>query len=186
MLFVVGVAVGVVWTRFLLLSEQETYEAGFDRLTGLARSIRLARWWARSLSGCILSLTGSWMVIRLRKPRPSIRHLSRQPGFASAVAVITAFATGTIFAVAPWMTGLIQVLGEPRWGRAWWGNVWAAMLSMHPESACTPMVAVWLLLILSGRWRHEPGWIDGMGIALAAYWLLIPPLLIVLAEWMIS
>ncbi len=188
MLLVMGTAIGIAWTRYWLLLEQDSYEAGLDRLTGFARNMRLARWWAEALSCCILSLSVTWMVVRLRKPRLSIRRLSRQPGFVSTTAALTAFAVDSFFDITAWMTGLIQVFDAPRWSLAWWGDVWEDMiLSLCLRTLCAAVVVAWLLLAISGRWRREPGWIDGIGTALGFYWLLVPPLLSVsYPEWMIS
>jgi hypothetical protein len=32
---------------------------------------------------------------------------------------------------------------------------------------------VWSILVLSGRWHPEPGWIDRVGRALGMFWILI-------------
>ena len=35
--------------------------------------------------------------------------------------------------------------------------------------------AAWLLLVVSGRWRAEPVWIDRLGRALGIFWIAIIP-----------
>lgn len=184
MLLVAGTAVGIVWTKYWLLWSRDSYEAGLAGLTRFAQHFRLARWLTEALSCCILSLSGAWMAVRLRKPRPSIRQLSRQPGFVAATAALAAFAVNTFFHIADWMTGIIQVFDAPRWSLMWWKDVWANSLALNPQSFCAPVAVAWLLLAIRGRWRREPGWIDKMGIALGSYWLLIPPLISVsYVEW---
>jgi hypothetical protein len=37
------------------------------------------------------------------------------------------------------------------------------------------VAAAWLLLAASGRWRSEPGWLDGLGRVLGTFWIAIIP-----------
>ena len=39
----------------------------------------------------------------------------------------------------------------------------------HP--AAGRRASAWGLLLASGRWRRESGWLDGGGIALGAFWM---------------
>jgi hypothetical protein len=52
-------------------------------------------------------------------------------------------------------------------------------ITVFPESLA--VAVAWLLLTLSGRWHRERGWIDWLGLSLGVWWLVIPPLLSVLA-----
>ncbi len=33
------------------------------------------------------------------------------------------------------------------------------------------VLAAWLVLMVSGRWRREPGWIDATGVGLGIIWI---------------
>jgi hypothetical protein len=34
------------------------------------------------------------------------------------------------------------------------------------------VVVAWVILLLSGRWRSEPSWIDRLGRALGVFWIV--------------
>jgi hypothetical protein len=41
-----------------------------------------------------------------------------------------------------------------------------------PQEFGLAVASVWLILILSGRWRSHPDWIDRLGRGLGALWML--------------
>ncbi len=107
-------------------------------------------------------------LLGLRRPRPTLRRLCRQPGFAACVAV---FITTTIIALsclaseahslkpnyrARLETELVNNLG--------WDFVTAPFGFV--------VAGVWVLFALGKMSRRDPGWFDRTGRVLGAYWVV--------------
>src|SRR5262245_18876219 len=67
-------------------------------------------WWSKKLlvrgagalamvAPCVVAWTLAYMIIRLRGPRPPMRRLARQPGFAVGIAALIVLTTGAVAAV---------------------------------------------------------------------------------------
>jgi len=145
---------------------------------------------SRSLAagiGVLAAWTPAVLLLRLRGPRPTLRRLSRRPGF-----VATALGTA-IPALAAAAVGLLATLGHP--GRRSWlwaiglgfpgssrrpGNpgsgepspIWWLYVAYAHGWLVGPSVAVgWVLLSLAGPRRADRGWLDRLGRALGAAWI---------------
>ena len=143
--------------------------------------------WAAILA--VLPLPALWSIalfgLRLRRPRPALRRLVRQPGFvaAGAVTLVSAVRLAGFFVL------MARTFGHTTLGALY--DVWAMSFFRGPinvatlyntayfaSSACGTSMAVaaaWLLLAVSGRWRSEPGWLDVLGRALGIFWIAIIP-----------
>jgi hypothetical protein len=151
---------------------------------------------AAALSAIATPLTLACLAFRLRRPRPNWRRVAIQPGTAAMLtcAVIFAFQTaeGAISLALP----KVNILGGTRVSPIRFGEAVSlvvmrsslgndlighvepigcfGVLTVSFASPCGPAVtAVWLVLALSGRWRPERSWIDGLGRLLGAIWILI-------------
>ncbi len=150
MILVAGAAVGTLGVQ--------------DRLLG-----HLPGEWAREadlLAELVLMLASCLVLaFRLRSPRPSLRRVARQPGAVACFAAVGIM----IASDANWLASLTLAGG--------WGDVgpigeWAWLLLDLPHRACAAAVPIcWALLAFGGRWRPEPGWIDGCGRALGWGWI---------------
>ncbi|MFO0959915.1 MAG: hypothetical protein U0800_21180 [Isosphaeraceae bacterium] len=118
------------------------------------------------------SATLSMLAVRLRGPRAPLRRLTCQPG---AVASLTAFTYGASQDLAYYpIRDLVyldpsQILEmyrepDPRWVHDLFGPT--------NQGIGYAVLAAWIILILGGRWRPEPGWIDRLGIALGSAWIV--------------
>jgi hypothetical protein len=120
----------------------------------------------------VFTLMLALIPLRLRRPRPNLSTLLRQPGFAACCAGAAAFAAGVLMT---FMTRNSMSNGYTAfyfWAScASWGD------SMVPGA--------WLFLALSGRWRAKADWIDRLGRVLGAFWLLYLAHLI-FGEWLIQ
>jgi hypothetical protein len=125
----------------------------------------------------------------LRRPRPALRRLVRQPGFvaAGAVALVAAIRLAGFF------TLIVRTIGNPyqtmglQFFQTFALTVWyrgpvsagtiynPAYFASSAFGTSTAVVAAWLLLAVSGRWRSEPGWLDRLGRGLGAFWVGIIP-----------
>jgi hypothetical protein len=97
----------------------------------------------------ILNMTIIFLLIRVRRPRPPIRALLKQPGTVAGLAV----AFGLIFVVG-WMHLLF-------FGRLIDGTV-------TPIAVGGTVALAWTFLALFRRWEVEPSWVDRMGRLLGA------------------
>jgi hypothetical protein len=162
MVLVAATAVGSLMTR--------AYMPGFYRMmgfssfrsfadpTGLKRSFS----WAFGPPSCMVA---AWMVaaipLRLRRPSPGRRGLSRQPGFVACAAAAGSLAAGLL-----WVWSMRHRPGFQRpdsFEQAWLSTThWTA----------SAVAGAWLTLLLNRRWRAEPSWIDRFGRLLGLYWIV--------------
>ena len=91
----------------------------------------------------ILIMTAVFLLMRVRRPRPPIRALLRQPGTVAGLAVIF---------------GLVWVAGWMH--RLFFGRLNPAMETIAVGGT---VALAWTCLALVRRWEAEPSWIDRMG-----------------------
>lgn len=136
------------------------------------------RWagYLAAVMGVLVTWTPTVLALRLRRPRPRFRRLSRQPGFAAGLAGTSIVALG-ILAV-----GLLALVRVARRGMAvragmrlrppdpsWWLGV-----VLHFGAVVGPaVIGAWLLLTLSGRRRPSGGWLDLLGRGLGVAWIIL-------------
>ena len=89
----------------------------------------------------------AFLIIRLRRPRPALSAILRQPGFVGCLAPV-AMGLGLFLAQA-----IAGYLGR------------GALIAM---AAATPVA--WLILAALRKWTPEAGWIDRLGWFLALAW----------------
>ncbi len=110
--------------------------------------------WAFPILAC---LTLGWVLMRLRRPRPGLVPMARQPGAAAALAAGMVLAPPVLVAVAV----------------AAWGNPhrWVSPLHVAWPKVGPAVAMVWLAMFVSGRRRPERGWIDASGRVLGVVWI---------------
>jgi hypothetical protein len=120
----------------------------------------------------LVPLSLAWLAIRLRQPRPRLRRLARQPGFA-ACAVI-AVTTTAVTAV-----GMIPIVA-----RIGWINP-AILLLISVHGVGLAVLGSWLTLILVGCWRPSPDWFDrtGRAVGVLAILCLVTPWILQFTTW---
>jgi len=100
------------------------------------------------------------LFLRLRQPRPRLRRVFLQPG-----TVACAVATLAMTIEALWILPLLAV-----------GSRFVQKETLLVNFACMVSFAVvggWSVLVLSGRWRPEPSWIDRAGRITGVVWLAV-------------
>jgi hypothetical protein len=102
----------------------------------------------------ILVMTTVFLLMRLRRPRPPIRVLLRQPGTVAGLAV-----TIGLILVAGWMHRLF-------FGRLIDGTV-------TPIAEGGTVALAWTCLALVRKWEAEPSWVDRMGRLIGATAILV-------------
>ena len=100
-----------------------------------------------SLECFLLGGTPAFLIMRLRKPRPSLRRLVKQPGMVACEVWLLGMFLGICLTLVEDYRYLAPV----------------AVIS----TACAIPVA-WAILALRGRWEAEPSWIDRLGRGLGS------------------
>jgi len=95
------------------------------------------------------------LMLRLRRPRPGLRLLMRQPGFIAscAVAVVAAFL------LLPFL--IVGFLKGPMLGFTPWDHL--TFDDGNPTAVGLSVTTAWVVAALGGNWRAERGWIDRIG-----------------------
>jgi hypothetical protein len=126
----------------------------FDAVSAVDLTLKSIYWTA-------LLMMIALIPMRLRRPRPPMRRVRRQPGFIACVAVGLA----TAFVILDWAPSVFGAHSD------WFVAKFLSIIS----SARTigPIVATaWLVLGLSGRWQCESTWIDRLGRILGIAWII--------------
>jgi hypothetical protein len=111
----------------------------------IAPDLRNTLWYGLQVLEMLLGgMIPAFLVIRLRRPRPPLRCLIRQPGtVAAAAAVFGLF----------WVTGWLYLVIPDRMS----AETGAAI------AAGGTVAVAWIVLSVCGWGRAEPGWIDHVG-----------------------
>jgi hypothetical protein len=116
--------------------------------------------------------TVAFLLLRLRRPRPGLRRLVRQPGMAACYAVLVPLLIILAYAVT-----ISLFTGESMYQP----DTSFKPLFYNSEAMASAVLGAWLLLWLGGLGRAEPGWIDRMGRTIGVLWIA-RPLLFYLTE----
>jgi hypothetical protein len=186
MTLVAATAVGLSLARAYSLESLSNNLEGYPFVPKVLLSI-----WAAIIA--VLPVPAMWSIalfgLGLRRPRPALRRLVRQPGFVATGAVTLVAAvrlTGFLTLIARTPGIRFYTLGLSFFDAfsvrvSYPGPTRAATLynsAYFASSAFGVSMAVsaaWLLLVASGRWRAEPVWIDRLGRALGIFWIAIIP-----------
>jgi hypothetical protein len=135
----------------------------------------------RAVVGLVLMVASIFLLIlRARRPRPSIRHVMRQPGTVACFFVVAYFlmdqGVQTVSRLVAEMFHPIQVLILPQ--QATLSEefttpgyvVWSYLTPYNYEFPCLVATA-WLALRLGRIGRPESGWIDRSGRAVGWSWI---------------
>ncbi|MEO6808264.1 MAG: hypothetical protein ABI353_04045 [Isosphaeraceae bacterium] len=156
MVLIASTAVGLAVLRASQPNDLFTYT-----VDGGSFPERVPEWSCAAMLGAA-PLIAFWslalLIIRLRKPRPPIRRLSREPGFIACVAS----ALGILFGALIFITYLLR-------GRS---GEWILPVGFPVGYA---VAASWLTLVLNRRWRPVPDLLDRAGRVLGVYWIATVP-----------
>jgi hypothetical protein len=102
----------------------------------------------------LLVMTLAFLLMRVGRPRPSVRALLRQPGTVAGLAVAFGFI---------WVTGWLH--------RLFFGRITDGTVT--PIAVGGTVAVAWACLALSRRWEPEPSWVDRMGRRLGAMAIIV-------------
>jgi hypothetical protein len=122
----------------------------------------------------LIWLSIAYVTMRLRRPRQPLRLILGQPGAVSALLCIVAIVFGGLL-----FLGRFVLAFSPMTSRR--AGVWSSSRSLMLlvtqiignviSFGGTLVLGSWLTMTLLGRFRREPGWIDGLGIVVGAGWI---------------
>jgi hypothetical protein len=125
----------------------------------------------------LVPLTFASVAFRVRRPRPSMRRVTSQPGAVACLAASLAFLL--YFAMQAASMAAWSVLPVVRPSIGGFVESWEPILSDLGGVAAFAGVAVmgvWLCLAVGRRWRAEPSWVDRLGRALGMAWVAAVPI----------
>jgi amino acid transporter len=158
MILVAGVAVGIALSRTRLFYWEEM-ELGLTSSWLMLQVFDVA-------SYVLVVMSFLMLVLRLRRPRPTLRRVARQPGFAACLVAVLldigAVYTFVLYRASAWdgigdLEGLLDLSTL---------NV----LRPEPQTAFA-IAAIWLIFALGRIGRPEPGWIDRAGRVAGWGWI---------------
>ncbi len=161
MILVAGIGAGFAWLR---LSPPETLE-------GLGRNPYYWRFWRNvglEVGGVLLVVCSSMVLaFRVRKPRPALRRVARQPGFAACFVAVTlavgSYAFESIRYAYEWVRQRGGIFRGDAFSVDW----------LYPDDRTAIVVAsVWILYAIGRIGRPEPGWVDRAGRLLGWCWII--------------
>ncbi len=129
----------------------------------LAGTVALARFLNIVLLNFLGFLLPAFLIMRLRRPRPPMRSILVEPGFAGCaapIALVLVFTPLPVLAPAAMEQHIVMITAL--------GLIVAAV----------PLA--WVALLATRRWAPEPSWIDRLGRGLGAVWTIALPLHLVL------
>ncbi len=120
------------------------------------------RGWYPSIRGVCSPILACWTVavlsLRLRGPRPRLRRLLRQPGAVSCLASAANIAIWAVF---------LAIKASRN------GSATPEVASYVGLISGAGVIGAWLALGSTATMRRERGWIDGIGMAIGAGWILV-------------
>jgi hypothetical protein len=126
--------------------------------------------WVAVIVPCTVTWMLALLILRLRRPRPRLRRIARQPGsvacFAAVSVTVVGLAVQIPSTIAMEMQGGTLTAVNPSWA------LYLIFVDL-PTCISYAVAASWATLALGGRWRPEPGWIDRIGRTLGFFWLAL-------------
>jgi hypothetical protein len=137
-----------------------------------AQATEATLWVAKWISPWLLTLAGALLVIRFRQPRPRFRRIWHQPGaLASTLGILALIFVGLVSLGRPTFLFFILLLGSFPGPNTNPPMRLADILGEATSYGGTLILGSWITLALAGRFRREPGWIDGLGILVGSCWI---------------
>jgi hypothetical protein len=166
------------WERWLLtVSLYKTISTPVqppDSSTIAATRLRIAAYERRmdidkifsSLNIFLSIMTIAIVSLALREPRPRVRRLVHDPGFAACSTAISILAVRTISAIVWWAAALGGDTRLP----------WAACVGVFDDLegyVGAAIVAVWMIIAISGRGRSDWSSIGWLTMLMAVAWVML-------------
>jgi hypothetical protein len=164
MILIVATSIGIVLVRAILpniLAGIMSIVADFAHPPKQGASATVDAWLVALLaaSPLLAAWTVALLLLHLRRPRPHLNCMLRQPGAVACVIATLGMAFCATWVIPMWVRGDSALLVALRF--VYHGDVGVAVLGG------------WAVLVLSGRWRPEPSWLDRAGRIIAVTWIAV-------------
>jgi hypothetical protein len=157
-----GVAVGSAIFRCT-----ETYSMVADDFAGdvdAGRVVGILMGIAGAASPFLLALSGTLVVLLLRRPRLPWKRLTRLPAATVAMVTVVSALLLISFGTTSVVIGLMRGGQLSDSAHLYFFGQWDAFVG-------SALVGAWSIQLLSGRWRPEACWLDRFGRVLGAGWV---------------
>lgn len=145
------------WFREHVFSRPDSWRDWAEDVSGLAIHVI-------NLSVPFLAMLGLGLIpIQLLRPRPRLQRSARRPGTAATYATVVALVYAVLFY-------LLQRLAIDRMGNLFVFEIMFVVRCL-PVIVGFAIVSSWTTLLIAGRWRAEPIWIDRLGRIVATAWI---------------
>jgi hypothetical protein len=136
----------------------------------------IARVYFEIFAAVLVSITLATLVMRFRRPRPTLSMLMRQPGL---IATLTASISIVLFSGKQALVWVVDSAFDP--GRSLPMSNFQVLSNSLPlgnMAAVTGLIVLsaWLILWLGRRYRFERSWIDRLGRLVGLAWIAAIPL----------
>jgi hypothetical protein len=169
MILIAATAVGLGLMRtfaFEVIRDQRPINPRLDTFgSRVVMQVALA---AVVLTPLLAMLSVAVLILRLRRPRPLLRKLTRQPGMVASLAATIGVVLGLVVFLAyvyRVLIGDFESFGE------------GVIMGAFPIAYA--VAAAWGVLAIQKRWRAERHWLDRLGRVLGAAWLFVLPCLVI-------
>jgi hypothetical protein len=169
LILIAAFGAGMGWMFALIRSPDPRLELFFD-LSSTWRLLWSVAIDAYSIGVPIMAmLTLGILAVRLRRPRPILRHLRREPGVVACLAATVGWWAQTI-----WIT-IVKLAECARGGSSeTWADTARYYLMGLPEFDVGLYVGIaWATQWFTGNWRPTNSWADRLGRAAGVIWILI-------------
>lgn len=149
-------------------AEHDRSQAALERqIAAYKRRIALVKGCA-SVNVLLCLPTLALVGIGLRKPRPRLRRLAQDPGWAGCLTAVVALAVRMISVLVAWCTDL-----GPIWPAPDFGPAYVAVFDDMEGYAGPAVVAAWVLMAIGRRFRPDWSSLGWLTMIAAASWVLL-------------
>ncbi len=168
---IAAIAVGFAWSGYY---QRYVNWEGFGEPTRKNQvfwaGVAMTANWVWGMPSFLTVVTIAVLILRLReRPRKRLRDLARLPGTVASGAAMLAVSLDILHEDVDTIIHIFREYDDGNW------SFWQlTFLGYSGHDAGQAVIVAWALLAASGRWRREPGWLDGVGIAIGALWIIQP------------
>jgi hypothetical protein len=166
LVMIAAFAIGLAWSKYYQVHVNWEWHGFANDDEPFHQRLELVEGWMMGLPYFLAILSFGLLLLRLRdRPVGRIRCAGRSPGAVASLAVLISVSLDVLHALIVFPVGIIEDGFEESYYHLLY-------MQISGQNAALAVAVAWALLVISGRWRREPGWLDVAGIVVGAVWLL--------------